>query len=100
MKNWIEEGGIPHDNGKIKWYVLGTNEFEYEYLGEYDMNDWDKAFDVMFEKAQTAAEKFDDWNVFRKDHVVDMMWNIACSLRESGDFKEEWLKLDIFDEEI
>ena len=26
MDNWMDEYGIPHDNGKIKWYILAYQE--------------------------------------------------------------------------
>jgi hypothetical protein len=41
----------------------------------------------------------DDWQMIRKDQVIDLMWNCASCLRESGDYKEEWLPMDIFDDE-
>jgi len=34
-----------------------------------------------------------------QDHLTDIMWNVAGCLRESGEFKNEWLEMDIFDEE-
>jgi hypothetical protein len=102
MKNWIEEGGIPNDNGKVKWYVLGFDEDAGHYVGEYDMTDWDKTFkEVVFPKAQEIAEDFlttDDWQIVRKDHMIDVMHNISIALHESGDFKKDWIGTDWWDE--
>ena len=107
MKNWmkIEKDGfqpIPHKNGKIKWYVLGFEEDAGYYVGEYDMTDWDKTFDeVVFPKAQEMAEMFLDtheWQLVRKDHLIDMMLNISHALYESGDFKDVWIPQDYWND--
>jgi hypothetical protein len=102
MKNWIEDGGIPNDNGKIKWYVLGSDEDAGHYVGEYDMTDFTKTFDeVVFPKAQEIAEKFLDthnWQLIRKDHLIDMLHNVSHALYESGDFKKFWLPQDYWDD--
>ena len=102
MKNWIEDGGIPNANGKIKWYVLGSDEDAGHYVGEYDMTDWTKTFDeIVFPKAQEIADKFldtDNWQLIRKDHLIDMLYNVSHALYESGDFKDNWLPQDYWDE--
>jgi hypothetical protein len=99
MQNWKEESGIPHDNGKIKWYAIGLEEEESVYLGEYDMTDWDKTFDEqVFPKAQEKAGKyFDLWQVMRKDQLFDLMFNVASALQSSGDFKKDWISADWYD---
>lgn len=102
MKNWKEESGIPHDNGKIKWYAIGLGEDESFYIGEYDMTDWDKTFDEqVFPKAEAGADSFfnrDDWHVMRKDQVIDVMHNLSMALHSSGDFKKDWIGSDWWDE--
>jgi hypothetical protein len=102
MKNWKEESGIPHDNGKIKWYAIGLGEDESVYVGEYDMTDWDKTFDEqVFPKAEAEADRFfnrDDWHVMRKDQVIDVMHNLSMALHLSGDFKKNWIGADWWDE--
>ena len=101
MKNWKEESGIPHDNGKIKWYAIGFEEEESFYIGEYDMTDWDKTFDEeVFPKAQKHAENYfesDCWQTIRGDQLRDLMFNVAHALFDSGDFKEDWIEKDWFD---
>ena len=103
MANWIEEGGIPHNNGKIKWYAVGLDESVYYYVGEFDMTDWDKTIEEVIAKADEYMNRCFrndfNWQILRKDHLVDLMWNVAGCLRESGEFKNEWLEMDIFDEE-
>jgi hypothetical protein len=107
MTNWKDadpaDGYIPHEDGKVKWYVMTMEEHEYYYVGEFDMTDWDKTFEEVFAKAKDYMDKCfrhtDDWQMIRKDQVIDLMWNCASCLRESGDYKEEWLPMDIFDED-
>ena len=92
MKNWKEESGIPHDNGKIKWYVIGTEQDGSQYVGEYDMTDWDKAWEEVWVKAQEFDGFFsEEWTLIRKDQLIDMMFNVAGALYASGDFKGEWV---------
>lgn len=102
MKNWMEDSGIPHDNGKIKWYAIGFEEDEGCYVGEYDMTDWDKTFDEqVFPKAKAEADSMfhsDLWQVIRKDQVIDMMHNLSIALHSSGDFKKDWIDADWWDE--
>jgi hypothetical protein len=101
MKNWIEQDCIPHKDGKIKWYAIGFQEEESLYIGEYDMTDWDKTFDEqVFPKAQEKADRYfqdDIWQVIRKDQLVDMMFNVASALHDSGDFKDIWIGKDWYD---
>jgi hypothetical protein len=106
MENWMEdEDGfqrIPHDNGKIKWYVLGFDEEAGHYVGEYDMTDWHKTFDeVVFPKAQEIADNFldtDEWKLIRKDHLIDMLHSVSHALYQSGDFRESWIAMDFWDD--
>lgn len=101
MENWKEESGIPHKDGKIKWYIIGFKQDESHYIGEYDMTDWDKTFDEqVFPKAQEDANSLfesDIWQVMRHDQVRDMMFNVAHAMYDSGDFKEDWIDKDWFD---
>ena len=102
MTNWIEEDGIPHKNGKIKWFVMSFEEDGSFYVGEYDMTDWDKTFnEVVFPKAQEMADSFlntDEWRLIRGDHLGDLMFNVASCLRSAGAFKKWWLPIDYYDE--
>jgi hypothetical protein len=103
MKNWIEDGGIPNANGRIKWYVLGSDEDAGYYVGEYDMTDWHKTFDeVVFPKAQEIADKrlnTHNWQITRKDQLIDMLYNVAHALYESGDFKKTWIPINFWDDD-
>ena len=101
MKNWKEESDIPHEDGKIKWYILGFEAEEGMYVGEYDMTDWDKTFDEqVFPKAQEDANSLfesDIWQVIRKDQLHNMMFNVSHALYGSGDFKKDWIGADWYD---
>jgi len=102
MTNWKKEGNIPHKDGKIKWYIIGMFEDEYHYLGEHDMTDWDKAFDSIYAEADKVAtrRRFEQWNVVRKDLLIDNMWNIFNALQESGDLHKEWIDLKDYESDL
>jgi len=102
MKNWKEESGIPHKDGKIKWFVMSFDEDGGHYVGEYDMTDWDKTFEEqVFPEAQSIASDFldtDEWQLIRGDHLTDLMFNVANCLDSAGEFKKWWLPMDFYDE--
>ena len=103
MDNWMDEYGIPHDNGKIKWYILAYQEDGGHYLGEYDMTDWDKGWDIMFADALKCVDKFIDedgqWQVCRHDQVLDMMWGVFNALEQSKSLNSTWIDLDAYKED-
>jgi hypothetical protein len=103
MDNWMDEYGIPHDNGKIKWYILAYQEDGGHYLGEYDMTDWDKGWDIMFADALKCVNKFIDedgqWQVCRHDQVLDMMWGVFNALEQSKSLNSTWIDLDAYKED-
>ena len=102
MDNWMDEYGIPHDNGKIKWYILAYQEDGGHYLGEYDMTDWDKGWDIMFADALKCVDKFidgDGWQVCRHDQVLDMMWGVFNALEQSKSLNSTWIDLDAYKED-
>lgn len=104
ISNWMDEYDIPHDNGKIKWYILAYQEGGGHYLGEYDMTDWDKGWDIMFVDALKCVDKFIDdedrkWQVCRHDQVLDMMWSVFDALRESKSLNSTWIDLDAYKED-
>ena len=99
MDNWMDvEYGIPHDNGKIKWYILAYQEGGGHYLGEYDMTDWDKGWVIVYADALKCVGKFinDDaaWQICRHDMVNDMMWSVFEALEESKSLDSTWINLD------
>ena len=53
MTDWMtEEYGIPHKDGKVRWYVIGFQEDMFEYLGWFDMTDWDGGFEYVLMSAR------------------------------------------------
>ena len=93
---------IPNDNGKVKWYVLGFDDFDYAYLGEHTMtpDNWQSVTDALIDEGGETMGEVTDWKLLRKDQLKDVMWNIACALNDSGDFKKDWLGMDTFDDDL
>ena len=99
MDNWMKESSIPHNNGKIKWYVIaplqGDSGGGGHYVGEYDMTDWYKGWDIVFADANKWADVYLDddqwWQVCRQDMVKDMMWNVFTALQESNNLDDIWI---------
>ena len=84
MVDWMtEEDGIPHKNGKIRWYVIGPEEDVYGYLGWHDMTDWYKGLEeVMFDAKQIADESF-DFQVLRHDQLITLARNVQYAMEEA-----------------
>ena len=100
MDNWMQESGIPHDNGKIKWFIFslqGDSGSGGHYVGEFDMTDWEEGWKLVFAKAESVAEKYLDedewWQTLREDQVVDVMWNVFTALHDAGStlLDEHWV---------
>ena len=86
--NWMaEEYGIPHKNGKIRWFMIGRGECMYEHLGVYDMTDWDKGWEKVWEDANDVAtkrgEKIEEYEVMRQDQLEDLSHNVQAALFEA-----------------
>jgi len=98
----LDSQDIPNDNGKVKWYVLGFSDFDYAYLGEHTMtpDNWQSVIDALVDEGGETMGEVTDWKLLRKDQLKDVMWNIACALNDSGDFKKEWLGMDSFDDQL
>ena len=97
----LDSQDIPNDNGKIKWYALGYESYSYFYLGEHTMtpDNWQSVVDALIETGNKDIGDPASWLLLRKDMLEDVMWNIAFALRDSGDFKKDWLDKDVFDDE-
>jgi hypothetical protein len=106
MSDWMEvdENGhqpIPNKDGKIKWFVMSSEEDGGHYVGEYDMTDWDTAWEEVWAKAQEIAHDWlytHEWVLLRGDHLIDLMRNVSNCLHDAGLFKEHWLPMDYWDE--
>ena len=98
----LDSQDIPNDNGKVKWYALGFDDFEYEYLGEHTMtpDNWESVVDALIKTGNKDIADRASWLLLRKDQLRDVMWNIAFALRDSGDFKKDWLEMDTFDDDL
>jgi len=84
MTDWMtEEDGIPHKNGKVRWYVVGADEDVYGYLGWYDMTDWDKGIEeVMFDGNVIAYETF-NFQILRHDQLIMLARNVQYAMEEA-----------------
>jgi hypothetical protein len=88
-KNWMEEEyGVPHKNGHVRFYVIGMGEDEYEYLGWYDMTDWDLGWDKLMAYVLTRNHG-EDFHILRHDQLIDLKNNVDWVLEEALQDKDE-----------
>jgi hypothetical protein len=91
--NWMtEEGGIPHKNGSVRFYLIGIEEGVFAYLGWFDMTDWDKGWGKVWEAAQECHGD-DEFQVIRHDQLLDLASNVKWAFEEALEDKDEttWL---------
>jgi len=90
MKDWMkEEYGIPHKNGHVRFYMIGFNEDVFQYLGWYDMTNWDEAFDKVLADARKAANDDENFQILRHDQVIDLRNNVTWALDDAMQVDEE-----------
>ena len=96
--NWMtEEYGIPHKDGKVRWYVVGFGEFEFGYLGWFDMTDWDQGYEEVLSAARLLkwfTEPDYNYLTLRHDQLVGLQDNLNLALQEAmvvkGETTPEW----------
>ena len=89
-KHWMEEEyGVPHKNGMVRFYVVGVDEDVHGYLGWFDMTDWDKGWEKVWEAAKKTRNKDDDFQVLRHDQLLDVSRNVQWALEEALEDKDE-----------
>ena len=91
--DWMtEEGGIPHKNGSVRFYLIGIDEGVFAYLGWFDMTDWDKGWKKVWKAAQKRHGD-DEFQVIRHDQLLDLAMNVKWALEEALEDKDEttWL---------
>ena len=92
MSDWMKEPyGIPHKNGMVRFYLIGTDEDVFDYLGWFDMTDWDKGWGKVWEAAQKSrnAENGEDFQVLRHDQMLDLMRNVQWAFEDALKDKDE-----------
>ena len=92
-KDWMsEEGGIPHKNGSVRFYLVGIEEGVYGYLGWFDMTDWNKGWDKVWKAAQKCRPN-EEFQILRHDQMQDLMRNVQYAFEEAMEDKDEttWL---------
>ena len=91
--NWMdEEGGIPHKNGSVRFYLVGFEEGVYGYLGWFDMTDWDEGWKKVWEAAEKCRPN-EAFEVIRHDQLQDLQRNVQYAFEEALEDKDEttWL---------
>ena len=91
-KDWMtEEYGVPHKNGHVRFYLISSEEDVYGYLGWFDMTDWDKGWDKVWEAAKKKrnVEDAQDFEILRHDQLLDLLSNVQFALQEALEDKEE-----------
>ena len=90
MSNWMTEPyGIPHKNGMVRFYVVGIDEDVYGYLGWFDMTDWDKGWEKVWEAAEKVCNRGDSFQVLRHDQMLDLMRNVQWAFELALEDKDE-----------
>lgn len=92
MTDWTTEPhGVPHKNGMVRFYLVGTDEDVFDYLGWFDMTDWDKGWDKVWEAAQNSrnAKNDEGFIVLRHDQMLDLMRNVQWAFEDAMADKDE-----------
>ena len=90
--NWMtEEYGVPHKNGMVRFYLVGIGEDVHDYLGWFDMTDWDKGWEKVWETAQNNrnVSNGEDFHVLRHDQMLDLMRNVQWAFELALEDKDE-----------
>lgn len=91
-KHWTkEEYGIPHKNGKVRFYAIGIDEDVSHYLGWFDMNDWDEGWKKVWGAAVKAVGGEDKvpFQVLRHDQLLDLANNVRWAMEDALKVKDE-----------
>ena len=92
MTDWMTEPyGVPHKNGMVRFYLVGSGEDVNEYLGWFDMTDWDKGWDKVWEAAQNSrnAKNGDGFQVLRHDEMLELIRNAQLAFEIAMMDKDE-----------
>ncbi len=84
--HWMdEEYGIPHKNGRVRFYVIGVDEDVSHYLGWFNMTDWDKGWKKVWKAAVKAVGGEDEvpFQVLRHDQLLDLANNVHWAMEEA-----------------
>jgi len=89
--NWMEKkDGIPHKNGHVRFYMIGFDDDAYVYLGWFDMTDWDKGWEKVWEAAiKRNGNINDEFQVIRHDQMLTLQLNVTWALVEALVDKDE-----------
>ena len=91
MNNWMtERDGIPHKDGKVRFYLVGFDEDVYKYLGWYDMTDWDEGWLRVWADAKAyQCGDAGSFQVFRHDQLLDLKRNVDNAFEQALEDKDE-----------
>ena len=97
MSDWMtEEYGVPHKNGKVRFYLVGIDEDVHDYLGWFDMTDWDAGWKKVWEAAENSrnAKNEEAFQVLRHDQMLDLMrnvqWAFELALQDKDETTDMW----------
>ena len=89
-KHWTEEEGIPHKGGMVRFFVVGTGDMGGEYLGWFDMNDWDEGWKKVWEAAlKRYPNEEAEMQVLRYDQLQDLIRNAQYAIESALEDKDE-----------
>jgi hypothetical protein len=108
MSDWMsKKHGIPHKNGMVRFYLVGFDEDVFDYLGWFDMTDWDKGWEKVWETAQNSrsAKNGENFQVLRHDQMLDLMRNVQWAFEEAMEDKDEttwgyWIRKEHEEEKL
>jgi len=85
--DWMnKKDGIPHKNGYVRFYIIGFYDDAYGYLGWFDMTDWDKGWEKVWEAAIERNGNINDvgdFYVIRHDQMLTLQLNVTWALAEA-----------------
>jgi hypothetical protein len=77
----------------VRFCIVSATEEGSCMLGEYDMTDWDKGWEVLWKDCEAKVRKsgmdLTTISVLRLDQAVDLYWDLREVLREAKYLTEE-----------
>ena len=85
-KHWtMEDFGIPHTEGYLRFYLLGFDEDIYEYLGWFNMNDWDKGMQKVWQAAEKSQHKDENYHLLDHNQLLEVSRSVRSLMEEALD---------------
>ena len=97
-KHWtMEDFGIPHTEGYLRFYLIGFDEYVSEYLGWFDMNDWDKGMQKVWQAAEKSEHRDEQYQLIHHNQLLELSRNVRALMEDALDetnpvIAEYWAK--------